>query len=200
MAAVRDTLTFLGQCAIRFRQTGAVVPSGGPLARAMVTAIGHLEPGQLVIELGPGTGVFTRELVQRYPSNPLVVVEFNQVFAASLRCGMPGVQVVEGCASRLTGHLDDLGIPLVRVGAVISGLPVLSLQRGLSAAIFNAIAEVLLPGRPYVQFTYSRRAWRRFDLPGLRLEHSRAVWFNVPPAHVMTFRRVGQAAPIAVGH
>ena len=66
MAAVRDTLTFLGQCAIRFRQTGAVVPSGGPLARAMVTAIGHLEPGQVVIELGPGTGVFTRELRQRF--------------------------------------------------------------------------------------------------------------------------------------
>jgi len=199
MAAVRDTLTFLGQCATRFRQTGAVVPSGGTLARAMVNAIGPLDDDAVVIELGPGTGVFTREVAHRYPANPLVAVEFNQVFAESLRCGMPKVRVVEGCASRLIGHLDQLGIDPARVGAVISGLPVLSLQRGLSSAIFSAIAEVLTPGRPYIQFTYSRRAWRRFDLPGLRLERTLAVLFNMPPANVMTFRRVGAASPITVG-
>jgi phosphatidylethanolamine/phosphatidyl-N-methylethanolamine N-methyltransferase len=200
MVAVRDTLAFMGQCAMRFRETGAVIPSGGNLARAMVAAVGSLRDGQVMIELGPGTGVFTRELAKRFPRNPLVAIEFNHVFAGRLRDGMPQVQVVEGCASRLAGHLHDLDIDVANVGAVLSGLPLLSLPRGLSAAIFSSISEILAPGRPYIQFTYSRRAWRTFDLPGLRLESNRVVWLNLPPASVMTFRRTGAAAPIPCGH
>jgi phosphatidylethanolamine/phosphatidyl-N-methylethanolamine N-methyltransferase len=189
MAAVRETLHFIGQFATRFRQTGAVMPSGGPLARAMVEAVGPLVPGTVVVELGPGTGVFTRELVRRFPANPLVVVEFNQVFAARLRSGMPAVRVVEGCASKLVDHLAALGIVPAQVGAVVSGLPLLSLPRELAVDIVAAIAAALPIDRRYVQFTYSQRAWRRFELPNLRLERSRRVWLNVPPAAVMTFGR-----------
>jgi phosphatidylethanolamine/phosphatidyl-N-methylethanolamine N-methyltransferase len=196
MAAMRETFHFLGQLATRFRQTGAVLPSSRRLARAMVNAIGPLQPGELVVELGPGTGVFTRELARCFPANAIVAVEFNRAFADRLRQRMPLVQVVEGCASRLTEHLDGLAIPHHRVGAVISGLPLLSLPQQLSECIFAAITTVLSPGRRYVQFTYSKRAWRRFDLPGFRLEKSKSVWLNLPPAVVLPFTRLanGEAA------
>ncbi len=189
MTAVRETLHFIGQFATRFRQTGAVVPSSDRLARAMANAVGSLPADAVVVELGPGTGVFTRELARRFPANPLVVVEFNQVFAERLRSGMPEVRVVEGCASKLVEHLAGLGIAPAQVGAVVSGLPLLSLPRGLATDIVAAVAAALPVGNRYVQFTYSQRAFRRFDLPNLRLVSSRRVWLNVPPAAVMTFGR-----------
>ena len=44
--------------------TGAVMPSGRPLARAMAKFVDPNAPGQ-VIELGPGTGAVTAALVER---------------------------------------------------------------------------------------------------------------------------------------
>lgn len=190
MPAVRETLHFLSQCATRIRTTGAVLPSGGVLARTMVTAIGPLKPGEVIIELGPGTGVFTREIIRRYPGHPVVAVEFNQEFVDRLRTRLPEVHVVQGCASRMANHLDELGIPRDKVGAVISGLPLLSLPNELSKSIFAAIGSVLRPGQRYVQFTYSKRMWRRFQVPGFRFEPSRMVWRNFPPAVVLPFTRL----------
>jgi len=190
MSLVLETLQFLGQCATNLRTTGALAPSGKPLARAMVTAMGPLQPGQIIIELGPGTGVFTREIRQRYPTHPVVAIEFNELFAKRLRQRMTDVHIIQGCASQTVGHLNALGYQKHQVGAVLSGLPLLSLPRDLSNSIFAAIADVLEPGRRYVQFTYSKRMWRRFQPPGFRFDQSRMVWLNVPPAVVMPFTRI----------
>lgn len=193
MPAVKETFHFLGQMAKGWRNTGAFWPSGKRLARAMVNALGPLEPGQVVIELGPGTGVFTRELLRRRPANPVVAIEFNPAFANHLRRHFPGVMVVEGCASQIDEHLRLLGIPRERVGAVISGLPLLVLPRELSARILDSVHEILPPGARYVQFTYSKFRWRRFRLKGFQPETSRAVWLNFPPAVVMPFTRIAVA-------
>lgn len=190
MPAVKETFKFLGQMAKEWRHTGAVWPSGKRLARAMVNAIGPLAPGQVIIELGPGTGVFTRELLRRRPANPVVAIEFNHAFAAHLHRHLPEVMVVEGCASCLDEHLLRLGIPRERVGAVISGLPLLVLPRDLSVRILASVHEILPPGARFVQFTYSKFRWRRFRLKGFQPETSRAVWLNFPPAVVMPFTRV----------
>lgn len=190
MSVVLETLQFLGQCAAHIRTTGAVAPSGRHLARAMVTAMGELRTGQVIVELGPGTGVFTREIRKRYPSHPVVAIEFNEMFAKTLRERMSDIHVVQGCASRTSLHLQELGYHKEQVGAVISGLPLLSLPRELGTAIFAAIADVLEPGRRYVQFTYSKRMWKKFQPPGFRFDQTRMVWLNVPPAVVMPFTRV----------
>jgi len=187
---VRDAVCFLGQVVTRFRSTGALIPSSPRLARAMVGSIRDLAPGEVVVELGPGTGALTRELAQRFPRNPIVAIEFNTIFADRLRARLPEVHVVEGCASRLPDHLAALGITTDRVGAVVSGLPLLSLPREIIGDIFAAIAASLAPGRRYVQFTYSKRAWRRINPPGFRLDRTERVWLNLPPAQVLPFTRL----------
>ncbi len=60
---MRETLLFYWQIARRWRTTGAIAPSGGNLARAMAHAVGEITSGQVILELGPGTGVFTREVM-----------------------------------------------------------------------------------------------------------------------------------------
>jgi phosphatidylethanolamine/phosphatidyl-N-methylethanolamine N-methyltransferase len=156
----------------------------------MVAQIPALKRDEIIVELGPGTGVFTRELARRFPSNPIVAIEFNDRFANRLRENMPDISVVEGCASLLPEHLRELGYDTGMVGTVVSGLPLLSLPKELCDDIFGVIAECLAPGKRYVQFTYSKRAWKHVIPPGFRLERTHRVWLNLPPAEVLPFTRL----------
>lgn len=156
----------------------------------MASEVGILDPEAVIVELGPGTGVFTRELAHRYPDHRLVAVEFNHQFAASLRAKLPRVAVVEGCASQLQNHLRRLGIDPARVQAVVSGLPLLSLPRDLGDRIWGAIADTLPSGGRYVQFTYAQAPWRTRQPPGFHPAKARRVWVNFPPAVVLPFVRI----------
>lgn len=183
---MRETLFFLGQYARQWRHTGAIAPSSPQLARAMAAQVGTLAPNDVILELGPGTGVFTRELIARYPGHRVIAIEFNREFAQRLRHALPTAIVVEGCASKLSEHVAAHA-PGGRVGAVVSGLPLLSLPKELGAAILAAITGVLPAGRPYVQFTYAQSAWRGHYPPGFAAPTRKRVWMNIPPAVVMSF-------------
>ena len=137
---MRETLMFYGEIFRRWRTTGAVAPSGQVLARAMADAVGTVAPGQVILELGPGTGVFTRELVRRFPAARVVAVELNERFAAHLRGAVPGATVVNGCATRLDAHLAGLGCTPADVAAVVSGLPLLVLPGDLPRRVFGSVA------------------------------------------------------------
>jgi phosphatidylethanolamine/phosphatidyl-N-methylethanolamine N-methyltransferase len=191
---MKDSLLFLGQAARRWRVTGTVTPSGRPLARAIVDGVGPIPDGGVILELGPGTGVVTRELVSRFPRARVVAVEVLDAFADRLSGEFPEVAVVRGCASHLTDHLTKHDISPGEVSAVISGLPLLSLPDDLPQRILTSIKSVLRPGRRYVQFTYSARAWRRFDVAGFDRLGTRRVWRNLPPAFVLMFERTGPDA------
>jgi phosphatidylethanolamine/phosphatidyl-N-methylethanolamine N-methyltransferase len=188
---MKDVLLFFGQTARRWRTIGAIAPSGPVLARAIARSVGEVGDGQVILELGPGTGEITQELVRRFPRNRIVAVEVLDAFASRLAETFPGVTVVRGCASQLDAHLGELGIAPENVAAVVSGLPLLSLPGDLPQRILESVTAVLRPGRRYVQFTYSARAWRRFATPGLQRLARQRVWFNIPPANVLTFVRNG---------
>jgi phosphatidylethanolamine/phosphatidyl-N-methylethanolamine N-methyltransferase len=188
--ALPTSALFLTQWARHWRETGAVLPSSPRLARAMVDRVGALAPGQVIVELGPGTGPFTKELERRYHSHRVVAVEFNQTFAQRLQRELPRVTVIDGCATRLPAHLRGLGIHPEQVGAVVSGLPLLSLPGEMPRRVLDAVAAVLVPGQRFIQFTYAPRRWRRLSHPHLAPQEHRRVWLNLPPATVLTFIRV----------
>ena len=184
-----ETLLFLGQMARRMRVLGTAVPSGPVVAKAMVRAVGDLAENKVILELGPGTGSFTRELISRFPKNRVVAIEFVEAFSKHLEKSMPSVTVVNGCASDVLFHLEKLNIHPNEVGAVVSGLPFLSLPDELIPKIMSSIESVLQPGGRLVQITFSRKGWDRFEMPGFTRESVKRVWRNVPPAFVMTFVR-----------
>lgn len=186
---MKKTMLFLGQMARRWRTMGAIAPSGGTLARTIARKVGELADGQVIIELGPGTGVITRALVERFPHNPILAIEVNEPFIAPLRKEFPAVKVVQGCASQLEAHLAQHGWTADNVGAVVSGVPLLALPGDLPKLILASVASVLRPGRPFIQFTYSERRWRRFNAVGFERLSSKRVWWNVPPAYVLHFVR-----------
>lgn len=189
MPSVHPTIAFVRQMATHWRETGSLVPSGKRLARAMASCVGPVSADDVIVELGPGTGVFTHELLRTFPLNRVLAVEFNHAFVERLKQNIPKALIVEGCASQLPELLDLHGIAHRRVAAVISGLPLLSLDRALSEQVIRSIGAILRPGATYVQFTYSKRAWGRFDVPGFRPQPHRRIWLNMPPAVVMPFVR-----------
>ena len=166
--------------------TGAVMPSGKPLARTMARYV-DLEIDGPVIELGPGTGAVTEALVERgVDAARLVLVEFNPVFCRMLRSRFPEAVVVQGDAyalSRLLGNCEP-------AAAIVSGLPLmtkpLQLRNRLIADAFNLMA----PRAPFIQFTYAMVGSPVPKTPvGVAAEASERIWMNLPPARVWVYRR-----------
>lgn len=77
------------------RSAIAVAPSSSSLARAITQGLGP-DSGP-ILELGPGTGVFTRCLIDRGVSRQsITAVEIGEAFADRLRRDLPGVNVQAG--------------------------------------------------------------------------------------------------------
>ena len=77
-------------------QMGSVVPSSPALCRRVVAQT-RAEPDQIVVELGAGTGVISRALLDAgLPPERLHLVEIVADMADHLRAALPGVRVIEG--------------------------------------------------------------------------------------------------------
>ena len=142
-----------------------------------------------VVELGPGTGVFTRALLDRgVPPSRLTVVEAHPEFAALLSTRFRDVQVVCADAAADSWQLIDR----TRVDAVISGLPLLSMSADAVAGVLSAALSALHPlGRLY-QFTYGPGCPIRANLlEAMQLRAKRIGWTprNLPPASVYRIER-----------
>lgn len=165
------------------KQVSALAPSSRYLARAMAEGLGP-KTGR-VVEFGPGTGRLTRAILDAgVPARHLDLFELDNDFVRHLHQKFPGVAVHHLGAD----HADDVVAP--GVGAVISGLPLLSMPEGVREAIVAAAFRILAPGAPFIQFTYGPKP----PLPpeslarlGLRVEAGAKIWLNLPPARVYRF-------------
>ncbi|GAA4543370.1 class I SAM-dependent methyltransferase [Amycolatopsis samaneae] len=169
-------------------RTGAIAASSPALAEAMTAGLG-LERAATVVELGPGTGVFTRAVLDRLPPGArMTVVEINPRLAADLRrrFAHDPVEVVEDSAETLAARVTR------PVDAVVSGLPWTVMSDALQARILDAVTAVLAPEGRFSTFAYAHVAWtppaRRFAAAVRArfsvVERSPVVWANLPPAFV----------------
>ena len=172
--------------------TAAFSPSGRQLARQMIA---ELPVGaRRVIELGGGTGVFTRAVIQHgIAPRDLMVLELNDQLFAHLRDTFTGAHVVHGNACELKnlaeqdGYLQD-GL----ADAAISGLGLLSMSRATQLAILQATFSVLKPAGRLIQFTYGPSSPVPRELLaelGLQVRRGGFAWWNVPPASVYVYTR-----------
>jgi phospholipid N-methyltransferase len=119
-----------------------------------------------------------------------LAVERDPVFAAGLRARHPGLAVHNESAEKLRDCLALHGKS--RVDCIVSGLPWASLPLAVQDGIFEAIHATLVPGGPFTTFAYLHACWfpnarrlrERLERTFSRVEASRVVWRNVPPAFV----------------
>jgi phosphatidylethanolamine/phosphatidyl-N-methylethanolamine N-methyltransferase len=168
-------------------QIGALLPSGAALADAMARGVDPAAAGPIV-ELGPGTGVVTRALLNRgVESGRLILVEFDADFCALLGARFPGVRIVQGDAYRLGATLRGrLDAP---PAAIVSSLPLLNKPESIRTALLAEAFELMAPDGCFVQFTYGLKSPVPHSAAGLRAERSPRIWLNFPPARVWIYRR-----------
>jgi phosphatidylethanolamine/phosphatidyl-N-methylethanolamine N-methyltransferase len=170
------------------RLTGAVAPSGRPLARAMARAAGDLRRG-LVVELGPGTGPVTRALLERgLDRSRLVLVEYDPRFCRMLERRFEPATVIEGDAYDLKRTLAPLADK--PIAAVVSSLPLLNQPPALRERLIADAFDLMGPGGVFVQFTYGLLSPipREVCLGRYAAKGGGPIWRNLPPARVWIYR------------
>lgn len=190
--AQSDFLRFFRSWVSAPMRVAAVAPSGPVLARLMTREI--MPDVGPVLELGPGTGVFTRALLSRgVPESHLTLIEFGPEFARLLTARFPQARVVSLDAARIVeAGLFEAG----SVGAVVSGLPLLSMPQDKVEAIVAGAFTALRPDGVFYQFTYGPRcpvAPAVLDGLGLKAVRIGRALRNIPPAAVYRITRVSQS-------
>ena len=165
-------------------QMGSIVPSSQALCRRVVqhAACG---PDELVLELGAGTGVISRALLDAgLPAHRLVLVEIVPALADHLRQALPGVRVIQGDARDLPALLAGIG---TRIGAAICGVPLVLLPLHEQRRFVASLAAVA-PACGFLHYSYCFTS--PLSLARLGLTARRLAWtpFNFPPASVWHYR------------
>ncbi|MDT2019614.1 methyltransferase domain-containing protein [Methylocella sp. CPCC 101449] len=177
-------------------RVASITPSGQALADLITSEISATTGP--VLELGVGTGVFTRALLARgvLESN-LTLVENGPEFALLLDQRFPKARVLTMDAARLR-RCDQL--ESTSLGAVVSGLPLLSMRPRKVISILAGAFTHLKPGGSFYQFTYGPRCpvprplLDRLDLKATRIG---GTYCNLPPAAVY---RISRRAPFPTGN
>lgn len=166
-------------------QMGSVAPSSPALCRR-IAALATRGPGEAVLELGAGTGVVSRALLDAgVPPERLLVVEIVPDMAEHLRRALPGVDVLCGDAFDLARVVPERWHG--RIGTAICGIPLVLLPVAEQRRFVQAV-ESVAPGRGFLLYTYcitSPLAHRRLGLAARR-----EAWTarNLPPASVWRYR------------
>jgi phosphatidylethanolamine/phosphatidyl-N-methylethanolamine N-methyltransferase len=188
LQTTRDVLSFLRAWTSHPGRVGAVMPSGASLADLITSEIASTSAP--ILELGPGTGVFTRALLARgLREDDLTLVESGLDFARMLETRFPKARVLCMDATELAQRRVFDGAD---VGAVVSGIPLLNLQLPQIAAIVGGAFGYLRPDAAFYQFTYGPRC----PVPapvlqtlGLQATSIGRALLNVPPAAVYKITR-----------
>ncbi|MDG1777585.1 MAG: rRNA adenine N-6-methyltransferase family protein [Crocinitomicaceae bacterium] len=160
---------------------GAITPSSKFLGKKMLSKI-DFNSAKIIIELGPGTGVFTDLIIQRMaPDAKLFVFELNDNFYTSLaaRITDPRVHVIHDSASNIskqlkTGEQADL---------IVSSLPLTVFSEKLRKSVITESHQILKETGTYVQFQYSLQAKRLLEATYKTVSVSFTLK-NIPPAFI----------------
>lgn len=164
---------------------GSMTPSSRFLAAKMLNHIPITE-AKVVVELGPGTGVFTEKILENLGENTqLIVVELNDDFFNTLQNKFqhPNLHLKHGSADQIGIYLKELGFE--KADLIISSLPLANFPSELRNNVIETAKNCLDDKGKFVQFQYSLQSLKTLK----RNFHSVKVdftAFNFPPAFVYT--------------
>ena len=174
------------------RAVGSVWPSSRHLAEAMTHGIDFER--DFIVELGCGTGAVTQHIAKKLkkPENYLGF-EIRRELQARLRLRFRDLQIVADSATELHSYVDLSRRPL---NAIVSSLPLSSIDRTVSEQILRTYIEALAPGGIFRLFLYAHtlplpRNQRFLETlsENLKFADSTFVLLNFPPAQVLTFKK-----------
>ncbi|HTV69557.1 MAG TPA: class I SAM-dependent methyltransferase [Rhizobiaceae bacterium] len=186
-----DELKFFRGWIDKPRAVASIVPTSSITARRMASVVTP-ESGLPVLELGPGTGVITKALLQRgvAPEN-LWTIEYSEDFVAHLRQRFAGVNVIHGDAFDLDRTLGDKKDTVF--DSVVSAVPLLSFPVTQRIRYVENLLDRIPAGRPIVQITHGPLSPVPPGKGNYTVEHFDFIIRNIPPAQLWVYRRPWQS-------
>ena len=195
---------FYRQFREQYHTTGSILPSSRALARALTRPMRHEKGPRRILEIGPGTGAVTAEIVRQLkPGDQFDIVEINADFVAFLEQRFSEERDFRKrrTESRII-HAPLQEVPGEKVyDFMISGLPLNNFSLELVEDIYKSYERLLKPAGTLSFFEY---AWiRAMKMPFVKeserdrlskLTHylegkirryqigEEIVYLNVPPA------------------
>lgn len=162
------------------RNIGSLTPSSFYLAQAMIEPI-DWKNTRAIVELGAGTGVFTRFIQQsKNPECLGIIFEQDKEMINYLMKLYPGFSY-HSSAEELYTVIRQLG--LSEVDHILSGLPFMNFPQGLRERILNDVILSLKPGGLFIQCQYSLQMKKQLSKRFTKVD-IRFVPLNIPPAFV----------------
>lgn len=170
------------------RTVGAVLPSSRFLARKVVADI-NFATAKTIVQFGPGTGSFTREIVaRRKKGTTILLIEKNETFCRQLEDEFgrtKDVIIINDSAENLGALLKRHKLP-AQVDYIVSGLPFASLPSAVTENVLVAAKRHTKQGY-FITFQYTLLKKPLFTKYFSQITISREVK-NIPPAYVLYAR------------
>ena len=169
------------------KAVGSIIPTSSVTARRMASVI---DPGSglPVLELGPGTGVITKAILERgIAPERLYSIEYSEVFIGDLVRHYPGVNFIHGDAFDLDKTLGDKRGLIF--DTIVSGVPLLNFPVEQRVRYVGDLLDRLPQGRPVVQLTYGPRSPVPPGLGAYKVTRSDFVIRNIPPTTLWLYTR-----------
>lgn len=184
-----EFIKFLTEFVKHPQNIGAITPSSKRLAVKIVDTI-NFEEAKYIVELGPGTGSFTKEVMKRKKKQTvLILIESNEVFVKELQKQFNGdksVVIIHGLAENIKKYMGKLHIE--KVDYVLSGLPFTSLSKKVSSCILKNVKDSIQENGQFILFQYSlvKKSYIQTFFPDILIKK---VWLNIPPVYVFLCKK-----------
>ncbi len=165
------------------KTVGAVSPSSKFLMKKMLAPI-NFEKANVIVELGPGNGIFTKGLLKKMkPDAKLISFELSQNFYEhiNLKIRDKRLVLINDSADKLEKYLSIEGVS--KVDYVVSSLPLAVISDEVKTDVLNACVKFLGKEGKYIQFQYSLNAKKLLQSKFNNVNY-KFVAVNIPPAFV----------------
>lgn len=191
---MRETLTFLRAFGRSAGSVGSLIPTSRAAARAMASEMARRSGPRRVLEVGPGTGAITAEIVRQLrPGDALVLVELEPALADYLARRIETEPAFRAHRDRITLHrgnvleLED-GAPF---DFIISAIPFVNLPAEAVARILALYRARLAPGGvlSFIEYAFLRRLRLRLLSATGRARAEAALALMAESVEPFVFRR-----------
>ncbi|MGE0624434.1 MAG: class I SAM-dependent methyltransferase [Pseudomonadales bacterium] len=189
-----ELVFFFSRFLSRPGKVAAICPSSRYLTRSMFRDL-DVGADDVVLELGPGTGSFTREistLHQRGVRTTYLGIERDEDMARYLSARFPSLEFATGDIVDVRRICRERSLPPATV--VICGVPLLLMEESVLSTVLTDIRDCMSDDAVFRAFSYVHcYPTRRASLLRALVQHSfrrgfgiSSVLRNLPPAVVLT--------------
>lgn len=180
---MRNKLKFFKEFWKERRVVGAISPSSIFLAKKMISSI-DFKSAKILVEFGPGTGIFTKEILKKMRKDAtLLVFETQKTFCDQIEAEIKDERMVliNDSAEKIGEYLQKNGCDLA--DHIISSLPFTVIPTQIKNSILTQSVKFLSDKGSFLQFQYSLNAHKllKSKFKYVKLDFTP---MNIPPAFI----------------